>query len=674
MVLYFIHDVKGAAYMASQTPRHLRHEAVASIGSKLYYDLQQALDETTPSATEGNAIVLLSDLRLRERVRFNVSDTVLDLDGHTITLASQLEGSVDTSNRAFLDIQAPDVKIRNGNIICASGAPYAVRIRTAPIQVLTSTAFIERVEIKTKYGSVGIACDSGGVMCTRSTITSTGVGIAMRGPQSRVGLADATVRARRAGVLVRGGKLLAKDSYISAHWSCAIFINAGTVSLSHTSVRAYRERAIATHVTVARSVTGFTSPSIDVRRNSDVCSFPSYAIDLPNGSVCIRDSVVRSTNHTAIRIGTEDMLTEPSLSSYGHAVITSWKADGIHCHSGILRLDDAEFICDRGSEIVYDSKPYDEEDASEDTQAAATSDADGEATTSEDEGSPTEEEASDTEGKVVDDAEHDGADEATPAQTYAASDDNPDAQESPAEPHATTETSEPHESSVDEADTSIPQDAGSEKGEAPDEVSDHDASEHISQDGSPTDESAESPQDEIQDDSQAAEPSPEQPQEEHQDADESPYDPFDARDDDQKSDDDFYTKFNTETMGIYTAIERVDVQHVHTHLHAVRPIRFTGRINTASSHARVEFEQWTNGLDVITSAYTQIPEPGTTYRYVIALRADSGYAFSKRFKLYYRGKRVPYSAVISSDQKTAIASWNLTAEVPELKMTRRRFF
>ena len=632
--------------MASQTPRHLRHEAVASIGSKLYNDLQQALDEPAPSPTEGNVIVILSDLRLRERVRFNVSHTVLDLDGHTITLASQLEGSIDVTNRAFFDIQAPDVKICNGTILCASGVPYAIRIRTAPVQVLTSTAFIEKVELKTKYGTVGIACFAGGVICTRSTITSTGIGIMMRGPQSRVGLTDATVRARRAGILVRGGKLLAKDTYISAHWSCAIFINAGTVSLSHTSVRAYRERAIATHITVARSVTGFTSPSIDVRRNSDVCSFPSYAIDLPNGSVCIRDSVVRSTNHTAIRIGTEDMLTEPSLSSYGHAVITSWKADGIHCHSGVLRVDDAEFICDRGSEIVYEYKMYDEsEDDFEDTPDTTTSDAEDEATSTEDVEAPSEEGASSTESEAVDVAESDDGDETTPTETYDASDDDSDAQEVPANPHETEETSEQHDSPVDEEEASIPQDEEPKENETPNERSDYDES------------------------------SPEQPEKEPQDEDESPHDSYEARDDDQTSDDDFYTKFDTETMGgVYTPIERVDVQHVHTHLHAVRPIRFSGRINSLSSHAQVEFEQWTNGLDVITSANTQVPEPGTIYRYIIALRADSGYAFSKRFKLYYRGKRVPYSAMISSDQKTAIASWNLTAEVPEVRTTRRRFF
>ena len=599
---------------ASSTPRHMRQDPVASIGSKSYDDLQKALSE----AGDGT-VVLLDDIKLRHRILIDAPHTTFDLNGHTIQFAPRLAVQDPYEGRSFLDIQAPDVKICNGRIECFSGAPYAVRVRTAPVQKLTSTAFIERMSIEAEYASTGIACDAGGAMCTRSQIKSTGVGIVMRGPQARMGLIDATVKARRAGVLVQGGKLLAKDSYISAHWSCAIFVNAGTVNLSRTSVRAYRERAIATHLTLTRSITGYTSPSIDIRNDCEICSFPSFAIDLPSGSVCIRDSEVRSMEHTSIRIGTENLLVSPRLSSYGHTVIASWKADGILQRSGILDLNDVEFKCDRGTDIVQERALLDsstdevpaapDEDTSEDAQrngqempAETTPDAGAETGDSE-ETDQVENASPDSDAEVIGESQEDtGANEDETAEDTQS--ESAEQVDGPGEDSGDFEEKQPRDT---EADAEVPEDA-QEKAQARDA--------ETQETNSANNESAKK------------EPKP---------------------------------------------IESVYIQHVHTHLHATRPVRFTGRIDVAASHAKIDFEQWTNGTDIVTSTDTKIPQPGTTYRYIIALKAESGYAFSKRFKLYYKGKRVPYTAMISTDMKIAMTSWSLTAEVPHLRMAQRLF-
>lgn len=120
-------------------------------------------------------------------------------------------------------------------------------------------------------------------------------------------------------------------------------------------------------------------------------------------------------------------------------------------------------------------------------------------------------------------------------------------------------------------------------------------------------------------------------------------------------------------------IERIDISRVQTSLQPHRPVKFSGALDSlreSSSQMEIVFEQWTNGADIITSYDPLPPQENSTYRYIIALKAKKGYAFSRRFALYYRGQRIRYNAMISNDLKRAMISWDLKATATNLRWLR----
>lgn len=331
-------------------PRHMRRGAAARIGNRVFDTLQEALDEG-----QNRIITLLRNVVLVDHIEVCTANTTLDLAGYTIALVSA-QTEDHPSSLTAIDVYAHGLVMRNGSIVCSSGAPYAVAIKKNDqyIHAAPPNVQFERMSIhmKSSYG-FALYVNEGNVQLDRSRVASSCGGILLQGEASHAKMSVATLSAQRGGILMYDGRLHLEDATVTSKQSGALYAFGGVALITHSTVRAYKERAI-----VVRTSLGITDTTcVDIHTGSDVCSFANTAIDVGGGVVRTRGATIRSTSSTAILLGTQGLEDQTGLDlSYG-TTVQSWRGSGVEHFCGTLHVIGAKFECDMGATVIEHTPP-----------------------------------------------------------------------------------------------------------------------------------------------------------------------------------------------------------------------------------------------------------------------------------------------------------------------------
>lgn len=156
-------------------------------------------------------------------------------------------------------------------------------------------------------------------------------------------------------------------------------------------------------------------------------------------------------------------------------------------------------------------------------------------------------------------------------------------------------------------------------------------------------------------------------QEEDAAADEQESYPDDAQEtDDEYEEYEYGESAEEELLLTERPVSKVRIDNVQAKLDARKPVEFTARIGRKEDQdeqIEILFEQWSDGTDVIISDEPREPIPGSTYHYILALRAKDGFVFPNHFDVLYKGSSVGHSVMISLDRKIAMVSWGLSVNV-----------
>lgn len=343
-------DTEVAQQETMHVPRHLRRGAVARIGNRVFNTLQEALDEG-----QNRIVTLLHNVVLADRTFVRAANVTLDLAGYTLGLSSPQTWS-NPSDLANIEICAPNIVIRNGSIVCSSGAPFAIAIRknrhyphVAPPDVL-----FERMSIHMKNAhGFALYMNEGSVHLDRSRVASSCGGMFIQGSASYARMSVATLSAQRGGIFMTDGRLHLEDATVTSKRSCALYAFGGVALIAHSTVRAYKERAI-----VVRMHLGAPNTTcVDIHTGSDVCSFANTAIEVCAGVVRTRGATIRSTSSTSILLGTYGQDDQTGLDlSYG-TTVQSWRGSGVEHFCGSLHVIGAKFECDMGTTVIEHAPP-----------------------------------------------------------------------------------------------------------------------------------------------------------------------------------------------------------------------------------------------------------------------------------------------------------------------------
>ncbi len=343
-------DIEVAQQETIHVPRHMRHGAAVRIGNRVFDTLQEALDEG-----QNRIITLLRNVVLVDRIVVCAENTTLDLAGYTMSLTSPQTGS-NPSNIAAIEVCAPGFTVRNGSIICSSGAPYAITVakNSQYTHATPPDVLFDRMSIHMKSTcGFTLYVHEGSVHLDRSRVASSSGGMLLQGSSSYAKLSVATLSAHRGGILMRDGRLHLEDATVTSKQSCALYAFGGMSLIAHSTVRAYKERAI-----IVRMPLGNTDATcVDIHTGSDVCSFANTAIDVGGGIVRTRGATIRSTSSTAILLGTQELDDQTGLDlSYG-TTVQSWRGNGVERFCGTLHVIGVKFECDVGTPVIEHTPP-----------------------------------------------------------------------------------------------------------------------------------------------------------------------------------------------------------------------------------------------------------------------------------------------------------------------------